>query len=43
ASLVEATGHAIRLVDGNRENIKITTPADLACAAFLLVEKTKES
>ncbi|MDR1525500.1 MAG: 2-C-methyl-D-erythritol 4-phosphate cytidylyltransferase [Tannerella sp.] len=36
ASLVEATGHAIRLVDGNRENIKITTPADLACAAFLL-------
>lgn len=39
ASLVEAvTGHAIRLVDGNRENIKITTPADLRCAAFLYAE-----
>lgn len=39
ASLVEATGHGIRLVDGNRENIKITTPADLIYAAFLLTEK----
>lgn len=29
ASLVEAAGHTIRLVDGNRENIKITTPMDL--------------
>jgi 2-C-methyl-D-erythritol 4-phosphate cytidylyltransferase len=35
ASLVEATGHAIRLVDGNRENIKITTPVDFKCAEFL--------
>jgi 2-C-methyl-D-erythritol 4-phosphate cytidylyltransferase len=43
ASLVEAMGHTIRLVDGNRENIKITTPMDLKCAAFLLTEKTKES
>ncbi|MDR2773335.1 MAG: 2-C-methyl-D-erythritol 4-phosphate cytidylyltransferase [Tannerella sp.] len=42
ASLVEATGHAVRLVDGNRENIKITTPVDLKCAEFLLAEKTKE-
>jgi 2-C-methyl-D-erythritol 4-phosphate cytidylyltransferase len=33
ASVVEAAGHAaIRLVDGNRENIKITTPADLQYA-----------
>jgi 2-C-methyl-D-erythritol 4-phosphate cytidylyltransferase len=42
ASLVEATGHKICLVDGNRENIKITTPIDLKCAEFLLVEKTKK-
>ncbi|MDR0699104.1 MAG: 2-C-methyl-D-erythritol 4-phosphate cytidylyltransferase [Tannerella sp.] len=39
ASLVEAAGHTIRLVDGNRENIKITTPMDLKCAEFLLTEK----
>ena len=40
ASLVEASGHAIRLVDGNRENIKITTPMDLQYAkAELLSEK----
>ena len=32
ASLVEALGHKIRLVDGNRENIKITTPIDLRYA-----------
>lgn len=29
ASVVEAYGHAITLVQGNRENIKITTPSDL--------------
>lgn len=33
ASLVEAAGHPIRLVDGNRENIKITTPEDLVRCA----------
>ena len=32
ASVVEALGHAVTLVDGNRENIKITTPSDLAIA-----------
>ena len=36
ASLVEASGHAIRLVDGNRENIKITTPMDLQYAETTL-------
>jgi 2-C-methyl-D-erythritol 4-phosphate cytidylyltransferase len=36
ASLVEAAGHDVRLVGGNRENIKITTPMDLHCAARLL-------
>lgn len=29
ASVVEAMGHSISLVEGNRENIKITTKADL--------------
>lgn len=29
ASVVEALGHPVTLVAGNRENIKITTPADL--------------
>jgi len=29
ASVVEALGHQVALVPGNRENIKITTPADL--------------
>ena len=36
ASVVEALGHPIALVDGNRENIKITTPFDLRVAEELL-------
>jgi len=35
ASVVEAYGHPITLVEGNRENIKITTPYDLQIAAVL--------
>ena len=35
ASVVEALGHPITLVKGNRENIKITTPFDLAVAETL--------
>ncbi len=36
ASVVEAFGQPIHLIDGNEENIKITHPADLALAeAFL--------
>ena len=35
ASVVEAYGHPITLVDGNRENIKITTPYDLKIAEVL--------
>ena len=31
ASVVESTGHAVALVAGNVENIKITTPNDLTC------------
>jgi 2-C-methyl-D-erythritol 4-phosphate cytidylyltransferase len=36
ASLVEESGEAIYLVDGNEENIKITTPSDLAVAMLFL-------
>lgn len=36
ASVVESYGHPITLVDGNRENIKITTPYDLAIAQCLI-------
>lgn len=35
ASVVEAYGETIALVDGNRENIKITTPFDLKIAEIL--------
>jgi 2-C-methyl-D-erythritol 4-phosphate cytidylyltransferase len=33
---VESYGHAITLVEGNRENIKITTPYDLKIAEVLI-------
>lgn len=36
ASVVEASGAKINLVDGNAENIKITTPFDLRVAAALI-------
>lgn len=36
ASVVEAMGHAIRLIPSNRENIKLTTPFDLLIAKALL-------
>jgi 2-C-methyl-D-erythritol 4-phosphate cytidylyltransferase len=35
ASVVEAYGENITLVEGNRENIKITTPFDLKLAEML--------
>lgn len=36
ASVVEALGVSVCLTDGNRENVKITTPFDLKLAEFLL-------
>lgn len=36
ASVVEAYGHEVTMVDGNRENIKLTTPFDLRVAELLL-------
>ena len=35
ASVVESYGHSITLVEGNRENIKITTPYDIVVAEAL--------
>jgi 2-C-methyl-D-erythritol 4-phosphate cytidylyltransferase len=45
ASVVEAAGHNITLVDGNPENIKITSPFDLTIAEAVLsgiAEKQKK-
>jgi len=35
ASVFEAAGYSVNLVEGNKENIKITTPEDLKFANFL--------
>ncbi len=35
ASVVEADGHSVTLVEGERRNIKITTPSDLSFAEFV--------
>ena len=40
ASVVEAYGQAVTLVDGNRENIKITTPFDLIIAESILAHNS---
>ncbi len=39
ASVLEAMGHQIFTVEGNPENIKITLPADLGFAEFLLTRQ----
>ena len=39
ASVYEAAGNTIALTEGNRENIKITTPADLQIAEALLDQR----
>jgi len=41
ASLVERTGHEVAVVMGSAQNIKITTPADLELAEFLLSQQTR--
>ncbi len=41
ASVVEAMGCAVATVEGNRENIKITTPFDLAVAEALLARQRR--
>lgn len=39
ASLVEQAGHRIQLIEGNEENIKITTPIDLQIAELFICKK----
>ena len=39
ASVVEAAGHKIALYDGDAENIKITHPADLKIAEWILTQR----
>lgn len=39
ASVLESSGHKIHLVDGNRENIKITWPQDLILAESFLLSR----
>ncbi len=43
ASVVEAFGQTVTLVEGNRENIKLTTPFDLTIAAALLSEDSNKT
>ncbi|MEY4939286.1 MAG: hypothetical protein RIQ93_1021 [Verrucomicrobiota bacterium] len=43
AQAVEGLGHAIALLENNRANPKITTPADLAWVEFLLARALPES
>lgn len=38
ASVVEAMGHEIVMIEGNRENIKLTTPADMRFVEGLIGE-----
>ncbi|MES1160816.1 MAG: 2-C-methyl-D-erythritol 4-phosphate cytidylyltransferase [Bacteroidota bacterium] len=42
ASVVEASGHKVHLVEGEPHNIKITTPEDLVLAEQLLILFSKE-
>jgi 2-C-methyl-D-erythritol 4-phosphate cytidylyltransferase len=41
ATLIEEMGTPIHLVDGNEENIKITTPYDLKIAELFIQDKSK--
>ena len=38
ASVVEALGHHVQIIPGNRENIKITTPTDFRIAELLTTD-----
>ena len=42
ASVVEAAGHKITLIEGERENIKITTPADMTIAEAIIRAEYEE-
>lgn len=40
ASVVEKAGYPVHMVEGNRENIKITTPEDLIVAEAFILKKS---
>jgi len=42
ATVYEASGHRITLVEGNPENIKVTTPDDLILAEALLMQRMRQ-
>lgn len=42
ASVVEMAGHKITLVEGERENIKITTPVDMTIAGAIIAMQDEE-
>lgn len=42
ASVVEAAGHKITLIEGERENLKITTPADMTIAEAIIRAEYEE-
>lgn len=43
ASVMEAAGHTIALIEGERSNIKITTPSDMVIAQALLTDSEYET
>lgn len=43
ATVVEAFGLKVNLIEGDRDNIKITTPADLLTAEYLLEERLQQT
>jgi 2-C-methyl-D-erythritol 4-phosphate cytidylyltransferase len=43
ASVVEAAGHRITLIDGEPNNIKITTPSDIVIAEALIARAEDET
>ena len=43
ATMVELTGGAIKIFMGSRQNIKVTTPADILIAEAILMQRASES
>lgn len=43
ASVMEAAGHAITLIEGERENIKITTPSDITIAEAIIASQENDT
>ncbi len=41
--LIEAYGHKVKIVDGNYENIKITTPSDIEIATYYLSKRGEKN